>query len=376
MAAGLIAPLIGAGASLLGSKLSGDSAAKAARLNAIYQSNIAAQANAQNEAQFQQTFKEARRQNAVALSEARRQLILQQRADLHDEQRADAQFRTTLAEAEKDRAMQREFAQNGVQWRAADARMAGLHPLAAMGAQLASSSPVQVGSTASSSSLGTGIPSGSVPSGHAAVTPSGPGPYTADGVGSALAASGQDISRAMMAVATEYERTHGVQAASQQLALENQSLQNKYLAAQIAKISGPAVGPPFPSSRGSNQMPGQGNTPFRTPLVQEQPHKPVAAAPGADHSEPGSIVDVGYAKTPTGYTIVPSKDVKERIEDNIISETWWEIRNRLAPMVNPTPPTFVKLKPGERWIWNPAAQEYQITTWKGFSPLPPLKNPF
>lgn len=38
-------------------------------------------------------------------------------------------------------AMQKEFAQHGIQWKAADARLAGLHPLAALGAQTTAASP-------------------------------------------------------------------------------------------------------------------------------------------------------------------------------------------------------------------------------------------
>ena len=41
----------------------------------------------------------------------------------------------------KNAALQREFAQSGIQWKVADAKKAGLHPLAALGAQTASASP-------------------------------------------------------------------------------------------------------------------------------------------------------------------------------------------------------------------------------------------
>ena len=39
---------------------------------------------------------------------------------------------------DRNEALQREFAQNGIRWRAADARAAGLHPLAALGSSGAS----------------------------------------------------------------------------------------------------------------------------------------------------------------------------------------------------------------------------------------------
>lgn len=49
---------------------------------------------------------------------------------------------------------QREFAQNGIRWRVADAKAAGLHPLAALGAQTTSYSPQAYDSTDYASMLG------------------------------------------------------------------------------------------------------------------------------------------------------------------------------------------------------------------------------
>ena len=43
--------------------------------------------------------------------------------------------------------MQKEFAQMGIQWRVADAKAAGLHPLAALGAAPAHASPMRVGNS-------------------------------------------------------------------------------------------------------------------------------------------------------------------------------------------------------------------------------------
>lgn len=67
---------------------------------------------------------------------------------------------------------QREFAQHGIRWKVEDAKAAGLHPLAAMGASGASFSPVMVGDT----------------------------------YGPAMAQAGQDISRAVEATRTQPER--------------------------------------------------------------------------------------------------------------------------------------------------------------------------
>jgi len=49
---------------------------------------------------------------------------------------------SSLFNANKDRAMQTKFAKNGIQWRAEDAKKAGLHPLATMGANIPQYSPV------------------------------------------------------------------------------------------------------------------------------------------------------------------------------------------------------------------------------------------
>ena len=50
----------------------------------------------------------------------------------------DKQQRQRLTD---ERNFQREFAQNSIQWRAADAKKAGVHPLAALGASTHSPSP-------------------------------------------------------------------------------------------------------------------------------------------------------------------------------------------------------------------------------------------
>jgi len=53
---------------------------------------------------------------------------------------------------------------------------------------------------------------------------------------------------------------------------------------------------------------------------------------GGNEESLGAISDVGWARTRTGWTAVPSSDVKERIEDDIFQEIGWQFRNTLAPM--------------------------------------------
>lgn len=82
-----------------------------------------------------------------------------------------------------NRDMQREFAQKGIRWRVEDAKAAGLHPLAALGAAGASFSPS----------------------------------FQAGGLGDSLAQAGQDISRSIDATRTADERrvAEAAQAAAQ-----------------------------------------------------------------------------------------------------------------------------------------------------------------
>lgn len=81
--------------------------------------------------------------------------------------------RSARRNAARDREMQREFAQNGIRWRVEDAKAAGLHPLFALGAQVPAYTPVSVGDTS---------------------------------MGASISEMGQNISRAVAAQSTPYER--------------------------------------------------------------------------------------------------------------------------------------------------------------------------
>lgn len=232
-------------------------------------------------------------------------------------------------------ALQREFAQNGIRWKVADAKAAGIHPLYALGAGGYSASPSYVGDQAPAN----------------------------------LAASmGQDVSRAIHATRTEGERADAVTGTLRRLQVENAGLQNDFLRAQIAKINSSQVGPPLPSNSAMPGLVGQGN------YVSEVPLERVHSAPGKPHQEVGQISDVGFAKTPTGLTPVPSKDVKERIEDQMIPEIGWAIRNQLLPYLGQGDKPSKSLLPKGTfdWEWNPWKAEWQPSiragrsVWKQF----------
>lgn len=65
---------------------------------------------------------------------------------------------------------------------------------------------------------------------------------------------------------------------------------------------------------------------------------------GGPQEAPGAIADYGWARTNTGYVVIPSSDVKERLEDNALLELGWIWRNDLSPRFgfsDPVPPDFL-----------------------------------
>nr|QJB20688.1 MAG: DNA pilot protein [Microvirus sp.] len=286
-------PLISAGASLLGSKMSADATNKAARLNAIVQ----AQENAANRAWNEQMF-------------------------------------------DKQTALQREFAQSGIQWRADDARAAGLHPLAAMGAQTHSFS----------ANVGQSNPSTSTP-------------FAGASMGSGFAAAGADISRALQATRTEDQRVDAFNKTVQDLTIQKMGMENALLASQIAKVNQPGTPPAMPSQRRSAAVPGQGNAPKSTDRVEMKKMEVQHSAPGNAVTEPKPITEVGHTvtkNTPSGrYAPVMSDLAKDRLEEDMIGTLLWTWRNRIMPTfgANYNAPN-IPLAKGKEWLYHPLTQEY------------------
>lgn len=233
--------------------------------------------------------------------------------------------------AAKNRALQKEFAQNSIQWKVADAKKAGIHPLYALGAQTHSFTPVHTG------------------------------------LGSSLADAGQSIGRAVDAYADRDNRLDGFVKASQALQLERGKLENDLLKVQIASagatLTQPGTPPAAPPPANRYLIPGQGSAKISSgPLVQDRPMERVVSAPERPHQEPGAIPEVGFQKTRTGgYAVAPSSDAQQRMEDDILSQLAWAVRNRLGPMLggsNLDPP--FKAPPGQRWIFDPLNQEYRL----------------
>lgn len=219
---------------------------------------------------------------------------------------------------------QKEFAQSGVQWKVQDAKKAGIAPLAALGGSTLSYSPQSIG-----------------------VSDSG------------ISAAGQDISRAVQAAASPGQRSDAYTRTAQALELERGGLQNQLLRSQIAKLNQPGHGPGIGLDSEGYTLPGQPNSGI--PGVVVGPSKTTTVTPHVPYEQAGSVPDVHYSRTNDGgWAPIPSSAVKQQIEDQMLPEMGWAMRNMVKPSISTaySPPTHVPLKPGHKWHYSVFNQAY------------------
>lgn len=222
---------------------------------------------------------------------------------------------------DQNKDMQYDFAKNGVRWRVDDARNAGVHPLYALGANIASPSPSSVGTNLSSN----------------------------------FASMGQDIGRAVDATRTRDERAsaRAFESESRALQLENARLQNKYLETQIIDTQRRAANPAFPGGS-PGLITGQGDS-HPTSRVIDAPLTRTTSAPGKPNQEPAPVTETGYLRTQNGGQFpVRSKDATDRLDDDVIGNILWNIRNRLMPSFGGN-----YSAPDDTNFYNPATQQYE-----------------
>lgn len=204
--------------------------------------------------------------------------------------------------ARDNMAMQREFAQHGIRWRAEDAAAAGLHPLAALGASGASYNPVSAMIEAPTAE--------------------------ARNRGNMWSNLGQNVSRAAMATMTMEER------AITRLRIEGADLDNEIKRAQLRQLeSQPALPSPDPGQPDANWQ--ETTYPF-----------------------------VAYGRTPSGLVPMMPPKLAEALESDESGQTQWILRFRGGPNVYPKErPSRNLLPPGASgWIWSELLQEWQPKT--------------
>lgn len=247
---------------------------------------------------------------------------------------------------------QKEFAQNSIRWRVADAKAAGLHPLAALGASSSSYTP--------SATIGDSPDF------------------------SFLQDVGQNIGRAVDAKRTQAERAEQQE---KQNALFNEELRGRQLqneetqtridsmkwdmAMQAARNAEQSVRtqqqvPAMPSfAPDGRTIPGQGDATSSSLFVTKPPELAISH-PQTPAAEAGTHPEIRYFRTADGgYSMARSEAYADSTDDDFAGQLSWELRNRLPATVwdssRSAPPRAYLPDAGAGgwdWSYNPLLQAY------------------
>ena len=142
-----------------------------------------------------------------------------------------------------------------------------------------------------------------------------------------------------------------------QLKIESLRLDNQMKKAEIDSVVGRANSQVGPS--------------MQDPNIELKTAKVVAHAPSNQGQEAGSITDVSFTRDNQGNLYpVPSRDAKERIEDQIVPEMQWTVRNVLGPIFSGEgKPSKSYLPKGKKdWEFNFFKGRWEAVGHKGKSP--------
>lgn len=233
----------------------------------------------------------------------------------------------TQENALRQEALQKEFAQSGIQWKVDDAKKAGIHPLYALGANTVSYSPSTVGAT----------------------------PNNFDFLGSA----GQNVGRAVQAAQSNPARIQALQLTAAQLQNEGLQLDNDLKRTQLVSAANlanqPGTGPGLPNLLTTSAMSGQGNSPqIDGPTMDVS--KKISPALDAKHIEVGANPELLLGKTRTGYAPQIPQSLSESFEQDNIGYWQWFLRNKL--FADPGAIKAMPTRPGFRKHFSPWAGEY------------------
>lgn len=213
---------------------------------------------------------------------------------------------------------QKEFAQNGIRWRVADAKAAGLHPLVALGASGASYSP-------------SGVIGGTDTS------------FIAD-VATNL---GQGIERAVSAKQQREERLRTQAMMDQKLQLDMQTSRaqtdlldaqtaqiKQDMALQLARSSARAIAsqqqvPEMPDMKGG-VIAGQGQS-YPTGKTQVEISKVPTSNSGDSSTQAGTPPDSRLYRTLDGFAVLPNESTGDVLDAVPGAGLQWAYRNLLVP---------------------------------------------
>lgn len=253
-------------------------------------------------------------------------------------------------QAEANYAHQKEFAQQGIQWKVNDAKAAGLHPIFALGANTHSFAPNTVGTQSHDYS--------------------------------GLAQAGQNIGRAIDATrdpaSKQVAALNTAMAATQ---LEGAQLDNDIKRARLASAiatntNRTGAGVPVPSGpQATHHFDGQGDAIRIENEGFELKSKRDITDPGNPTQIPGSGPSVGYVKLGDNlYGPIMPPELAESYESDHVGAIDWQIRNRLLPFItNTIPPNVPHDRKYQEVVFNPLRNGWEVRPRK-YAPGPGEPN--
>jgi len=194
--------------------------------------------------------------------------------------------------------LQKEFAQQGIRWKVADAKAAGLHPLAALGTNTTSFSPVSV--------------------------------YGGGGsdMGSTLAGMGQNVADAIARQSTDDERKlQGYKLEQERLRMEQIDLQNQGLRRELNTLNTTPAFPPLnevPGQPGVNThgLAGQGDLSYNPGYVNEPNKVPTSSAVGRSAGTRPATDPYAYPHQDPPVADYPNDQLSESLESGSFVDRW------------------------------------------------------
>lgn len=283
-----------------------------------------------------------------------------QRGATSEENDKNRQFAQQQSHDEHQR--QKEFAQMGIRWRMNDAREAGIHPLAALGAQGAQYSPT-IAMPASHAPAGGG-------GNHWGNAFSNMGRSLDDMMSKEM---GQNTTRAQIATMTPFQR------AMEALQLENMNLQNAQIQADIHSkyhsIGMAAFGPPMhPAAGPHTPVIGDAAIPG---IVEGKPSTSTSASPLDRGREAATTPGFKrYNISPNLSVDAPSPELSEALEGMPWGAKAGTFLGRQMDLLmnGAGKPGAEVLPSGYEWKWNRLRQAWEPV--KKDAPPPPRRSGF
>lgn len=246
--------------------------------------------------------------------------------------------------AAKQAALQKEFAQNAIQWKARDAEKAGISKLYALGANTTSYAPVSVGDTSGLGNLGS----------------------MGQDIGRAL-----DMARPSGGKAETVLATEAAKAQITGLNLDNE-IKRVQLASDIQKTQTtgmPGASPALGGTLRNTVIEGQGNA---APTAIKMQKQMSPSDPGEQANEAGLSPEVSWYRTKTGWAPMVPQQLGEALESQLLGAYQWQYRNQIAPAFNNNyfNPPFPAPK-GKIWKFDPTVGVYELHSIGGPRPFVP-----